>query len=122
MEINQTKKEKKLVTLSGRRTVKKPKRIFVSPLDKHIRKLVRKKPVINVSAAPKQAVRINTENGIKYITRAGIRKGSARKHAKAFNIKRGKKTLRSIIKPPVPKRMLVNRRRIIAAKRRKGSK
>lgn len=137
VEINQIKKEKKLVPLSGRRTVKKPehatctrkkkkqekglKRIFVSPLDKHMRKLVRKKPVINVSAAPKPAVRINTGNGIKYIAKTDIRKSSARRPVKAFNIKRGRKTLRSVRKQPVPKRMFVNKRRIIAAKKRKGS-
>ncbi len=137
VEINQIKKEKKLVPLSGRRTVKKPehatgtrkkkkqekglKRIFVSTLDKHMRKLVRKKPVINVSAAPKPAVRINTGNDIKYIAKTDIRKSSARRPVKAFNIKRDRKTLRSVRKQPVPKRMFVNKRRIIAAKKRKGS-
>lgn len=146
MEINQLEKEKKFIPLfvagkikkrkhiSGARKKKKRgkglKTIFASPLDKSMRKLIRKKPVINVSAAPKQAVRINTGNVIKDAVITGINKSSTRKPPKAKNIKRsgkvasrkaGRRPLYSAKKKAVPGKVLVNRRRIIASKKRKSS-
>ncbi|MDE6616869.1 MAG: ribonuclease R [Lachnospiraceae bacterium] len=146
MEINQLKKEKKLIPLfaagkvkkrkhiSGTRKKKKHdkglKTIFVSPLDKSMRKLIRKKPVINVSVAPRQAVRINTGNVIKDVARISIGKGTTRKPAKVQSIKRsgkmasgraGRRPLYSAKKKAVPGKVLVNRRRIIASKKRKSS-
>lgn len=146
MEINQLEKEKKFIPLfvagkakkrkhiSGARKKKKRgkglKTIFASPLDKSMRKLIRKKPVINVSAAPKQAVRINTGNVIKDAVITGISKSSTRKPPKAQNIKRsgkvasrraGRRPLYSAKKKAVPGKVLVNRRRIIASKKRKSS-
>lgn len=146
MEINQLEKEKKFIPLfvagkakkrkhiSGARKKKKRgkglKTIFASPLDKSMRKLIRKKPVINVSAAPKQAVRINTGNVIKDAVITGINKSSTRKPPKAQNIKRsgkvasrkaGRRPLYSAKKKAVPGKVLVNRRRIIASKKRKSS-
>lgn len=146
MEINQLEKEKKFIPLfvtgkakkrkhiSGVRKKKKRgkglKTIFASPLDKSMRKLIRKKPVINVSDAPKHAVRINTGNVIKDAVITGINKSSTRKPPKAQNIKRsgkvasrkaGRRPLYSAKKKAVPGKVLVNRRRIIASKKRKSS-
>ena len=129
MEINQLKKEKKIIPLfaagkakktkhkAGIRKKKKQdkglKRIFASPLDRRVGKLVRKKPVINIPDEPKQAARINTGNVIKDVARVGIGKSSTRKPAR--------KPLYHAKKKAVPRKVLVNRRRIIAAKKRKSS-
>lgn len=146
MEINQLKKEKKIIPLfaagkarktkhkAGIRKKKKQdkglKRIFASPLDRRVGKLVRKKPVINIPDEPKPAARINTGNVIKDVARVGIGKSSIRKPARTLNIKRsgkaagykpGRKSLYHAKKKSVRGKMLVNRRRIIAAKKRKSS-
>lgn len=147
VEMNQVKKENRLATsfvtgkarkvkkVPGKRKKKKQekglKRIFVSPLDKQMKKLIRKKPVIDITAAaPKQAVRINTGSIIKDVARVGINKGRNRRPAKAAGLKKniktagrraGRKSLHSIRKHAVAKKVLSNRRRIITAKKRKSS-